>query len=337
MKFTRILALLLAILMIAGMLAACDNGDTEGSEEELEGGDGVNKLNIITEGHTEYVIVRDYKASDEVKKAVTDLVASIKVNIGADMKVKECFNDQPDEPTDIRAEKEILVGMTNRQESIDTLSGYRSQDYTISVHGSKLVIGSSSDEGTITALTKFLTEFVSEQGNRFAVRQGELQSLVVSEATDVYEKGNYSYNVSTMAGVRLDSYGIIFPKGDDAAQTFAQNLSKHLSKETGYELKTYKDTRNQCCYEILIGDTQRTDDEIVRGLGEGEYYIKLVAGECDSKDHEGEESHPGAKLIVCWGKNGMDAALHALTKIMFPAAETGSTVEIPDGYTLPAA
>lgn len=335
MKFTRILSLLLAILMIAGMLAACDNGE---DADTGEGDENVEKLNIITEGHTEYVIVRDYKASDEVKAAINNLLASIKANIGADMKVKECYNDKANVPDDIRTEKEILVGMTNRQESIDTLSGYRSQDYTISMHGSKLVIGSSSDEGTITALTKFLTEFVSEQGNRFAVRQGEMQSLVISKNNEVYETGKYSYDTATMAGVRLDSFGIIYTKGNKDTENFAHELSKHLSKETGHELKVYKDANKQCCYEILIGNTQRTDDKIVRDLGEGEYYIKLITGECDNKEHEGEESHPGAQLIVCWGKNGMSAAMHALTTIMFPVtAESGSTVEIPDGYTLPAA
>lgn len=335
MKLTRILSLILALLMVVATLAACKPEEQPEDTEELEeeGEQGVT-LNLIDEGVTEYVLVRDYKASNAVINAVNSMVDSIKSNIGADITIKECFNDLEDEPLDVVTEKEILIGMTNRPESAEALDGLRSKDYTISNHGTKLVIGGGGEEGTIAAITRFLNDFIAEQGDRFAVKSGEYQDLIVSPAMEIHYKGNYSYNSVSMLGVSMDSFGLIYPKHADNSlecKNIAAQIAAHVAKESGYELKTYKDTRYWCDYEILIGDTIRTDDELVKSLGREEYYIKLIKTEVTYEDGS---THPGGQLIICFGDDAGAAAFEAFKTKIMPVLTEATTLALEENFEI---
>lgn len=354
MKFTRILAFILALVMVVLPLTSCndqedgeesenffvstfnrvksffsddDDEDNSNSEEEVT-------LDMITRGKTEYVIVRNYRASNKILEAVNGLVASIKVNIGADVTVKECYNDLENEPSDVVTKYEILIGVTNRKESEKALEGLRSKDYTISVHGTKLVIGGSGEEGTVAAVAKFINDVVVLQGNRFSVSQGDLQNLSYSSADNIYSTGTYSYSSAIMLGARIDSYGIIYPKNSDNTEDykkFANTLSAHISKETGYDLSVYKDTRAWCDYEILIGDTIRTEEGLVDSLGNDEYYIKLIKTEVTYEDGT---THPGARLIICFGKNAYDAAMEAFTTKIMPVMGEPVAFNLEENFEL---
>ncbi|MBQ9097942.1 MAG: hypothetical protein IJY50_00750 [Clostridia bacterium] len=337
MKFTRILSLVLALLMVAALFVACDE---EPVEETPDTEPTETTLNIITAGITDYVIVRDYNAAPEIIAAVNEIVQSIKLNIGADIAVKECFSDR-EEASDIETEKEILVGMTNRQESIDALSGMRSQDWTISVHGSKLVIGGGGDDGTYVALTKFVNDIVAEQGNRFAVKQGELQNLVYSTKNNINFTATYSYSSAHMLGVRIDSFCLIRPKNDDEVGTyakFAEELSTYISTQAGYDLGVYKSSRRVGDYEILIGDCSGNPYRIDHGmceceqLGDDEYVIKLVK---TTDNYNGDETEAnGGQLYICFGKNARDAAFKAFTEQIMPATSSATTFTLEDGFVL---
>ena len=323
MKFTRILALVLALLMVAVPLASCNRDENPAEQTPDAPAEEVN-LDLITRGKTEYVIVRDYKASNAVLDAVNSLIASIKVNIGADITVKECYNDLENNSSDVESKAEILIGVTNRKESIEALEGLRSKDYTISVHGTKLVIGGAGEEGTVAAIAKFINDVVVLQGNRFSVSQGDLQNLSYSSANNIHSDGTYSYNSAAILNARIDSYGIIFPKNADNSEEckkFANELSAYISRETGYDLAVYKDTRAWCDYEILIGDTIRTEEGLVKSLGNDEYYIKLVKTEVTYEDGT---THPGARLTICFGRNAYEAAMKAFTGQIMPV--TGEPV-----------
>ncbi len=354
MKFTRILAFILALVMVALPLASCSNQE-EGEEggnffvntfnrvkafftgNDEEGGadpDEAVTLDMITRGKTEYVIVRDYKASNKILESVNGLVASIKVNIGADVAVRECYNDLENEPSDVETKYEILIGVTNRKESEKALEGLRSKDYTISVHGTKLVIGGSGEEGTVAAIAKFINDVVVLQGNRFSVSQGDLQNLSYSSADNIYSDGTYSYSSAIMLNARIDSYGIIYPKNADNTEEckqFANALSAHISSETGYDLAVYKDTRAWCDYEILIGDTIRTEEGLVDSLGNEEYYIKLVKTEVTYEDGS---THPGARLTICFGKDAYEAAMNAFTQQIMPVVGEPVAFNLEENFEL---
>lgn len=318
MKLFRMIALVLAMLMVVSLFAACnrdkDKGEPEGPQvEEVT-------LDLITQGVANYVIVSDYKAGGDVSNAVASIVSAIKTFTGADVTVKECYNDREDE-NDVVEANEILVGMTNREESINAFNGLRSNDWVLGVYGNKLVVGGPSEAGTLRAATKFLNEFIYEQGNKNEVKtytesngkEGSLQSLTFTNTQNLAETGTYSYSLYEVLDARIDSFEIIYAKNDENSRLcseLAESLCSYISKEAGYELEIKKDTRCYADYEILIGNTVRTDDELAEKIGPDDYYIKL------------NRTETGAQLIILFGENAKDEAYNAFRQQIMPTSKT---------------
>ncbi len=353
MKFTRILALILAMLMLAMTFAAC-NTTTPPTEEppaeeppvdeqppvedpapEQKPADKEEKvLDLVTVGVTEYVIVRDYKASQAVVDAINNVVKSIKEDTGADIVVKECFMDRPGETMDVVAEKEILIGATNRPESEQALDGLLSDDYTIQVVGEKLVVGGGGDSGTLKALAILLNKHIHEKGNKYMVKDGKFQSISFSEKENEGARGIYSYSKFFMMGARIDSYYVFYPKAGEMSQTykaFAEAMATHVAANTGYELEIYKDTRGWADYEILIGSTIRTPEGTYEELEDDEYVIQLVPTEVEYEDGS---THAGAQLYICFGEDAYDAAMTAFTKQFMPNSTVLLEKEITEAFIL---
>ena len=330
MKTIRILSLILALLMMAFTLVACDEDETPVDENPVEENpaDEVKEVEIVTKGTANYVIVRDYKAGAETNAAVAAMVTAFKNYLNCDIEVRECYGDRDDAQEAAPVTKEILVGATNRPESAQALDGKKTSDFGISIIGEKLVIAGGSDSATATAVIRFMTGFVYEQGDKAAVGKGQKFSLVVtSEAAgneDFNRVGKYSYDKAVMGDARIDSYILVYPRdGKMSAEykLFAEAVGDVIEKEAGYELKVYKDTRAQGDYEILVGDTIRTDAGLVEKLQEDEYYIAL------------NKTEKGAVLTILFGKNAYDAALAEFKKVM-PSSPTPINFNLTDGFVV---
>lgn len=311
MKTTKIVAFLLAVLMLCSLFAACkkdpeqpDNPTPPNNPGQTGNTPADTELVLVNKGVASYVIVYDYNASGEVVDTIGNIVKAIKTYTGADVEMRECFSDREDE-NDVVTGKEILVGMTNREESINTLKNMRSSDWTMQVVGTKLVLGSSSDSGTVKALTQFLNSFVYEQGNRYEVKRyvdsngstGSLFSLTFKSSQNQKETGTYSYSLFEIFGARIDSFLIAYAKKDDTSEAVAEKLRDYISKQTGFELEIKKDTRAYGDYEILVGPTDRTDEALMANLGDNDWLIKL------------KKTDAGAQLIVLYGKNAADSVV----------------------------
>lgn len=318
MKKTRIIAFLLATLMVCSLLlVSCkkDPNPAPTPEPDAE----TKELLLVKEGVAKYVIVRDYMAGGEVLDAVEQMVKAIKTFTGADVEVKECYSDREDE-NDIVTENEILVGKTNRPESIAALANKRSNDWVLGVYGNKLVVASPSDNGTLLAATEFLNAFVYEQGNKYSVKkyiesngkdpEGALFSLVFNESKNRVNPGTYSYNLFEVFGARIDSFVIIHTNNLASSDGVAKKLANYISKETGFELDVKKDTRCYADYEILVGPTTRTDKELWEQMGDDDWLIRL------------QQTENGAQIVVLYGKNAEDAVYTAFTKKVMPASKT---------------
>lgn len=341
MKLTRILSLLLALLTVASLLCACKPEEAETPDDTTTvDPNATTSLSLIVNGETDYVIVRDYQASEAVISAVQALATSIQKNIGATVQIKECFNNREEE-SDVKAAKEILVGMTNREESINTLSTMRSKDYTICEKNGKMVIGGGGDDGTLTAITRFINDFVVEQGNPFAVKQGAKQNLIFSSDKTVSEVGSYSYTSAHIMGVSLDNFGIIYPKNGSNSElykTFAGELSSYISAQSGYQLPTMIDATNWCDYEIRIGYAEGNADKhegedgcCCRTLASNEYSIKLIKTQVTYEDGS---KHDGARLYICFGASAKDAAMKAFSGQIMPILKEQTAFTMDEGFEL---
>ncbi len=313
MKTIRILSLILALLMLAVPLVACndDTGDGEPVEEPVE--EGVT-LRLVTDGVSNYDIVYDYTAGEKVRGAVLALVSAYKTFLNCEVTVRECFSDRTDAEDDVVTENEILIGMTSRPESKRAMEGKRSGDYSVTIDGGKLVIAGGSDEATMTAITRFLTAFVHEQGDKAAVAQGKKLSMVATTETvaPLSFVGRYSFSKTVLCDARVDSYCVVYPANTEFEDAkygdFANDVQKHVFKEAGYEIDVYRDTNIvKADYMILVGDTTYTDPQIIADMGSEEYYIAL------------KKTETGAYLIIHYGERAKDAAYAALKEILPPS------------------
>lgn len=329
MKTIRILSLILALLMMAFTVVACDKDDTPADtpvDDDTNKVVNATEIEVVTKGTPNYVIVRDYKAGAETNQAVSAMVTAFKDYLNCEIEVRECYSDRDDAQEAAVQAKEILIGSTNRPESAQALDGKKASDFGISIIGEKLVIAGGSDSATATAVIRFMTGFVYEQGDKPAVKQGKKLSLLVTAeaaANENYNRvGKYSYDKAVMADARIDSYVLIYPRDSKMTneyKAFAEAVAGIVSKEVGYDLSVYKDTRAQGDYEVLIGDTLRSDVELVEKLDEDEYYIAL------------NKTEKGATLTILFGKNAYDAALAAFNTIM-PSSATPIDFNLTDGF-----
>ena len=331
MKPTRILSLILALLTVVSLLCACKPDDE--TDETVT----VTNLNIIINGETDYVIVYDNNASQDIISAIQVLIESIKNNVGASITSRICFMDRQDE-TDVVTSKEILIGTTNREESTSVLSTMRSKDYTICAKNRKLIIGGGGEAGTLTAITRFINDFVVKQGNPYQVKQGKLQNLIFSSDKTLAETATYSYSTSHIMGVSLDQFAIIFPKNDTSSESLANGLYNHISAQTGYALPVLQDATSWADYEIRIGNAENNADHhnpndgcICNTLSADEYYIKLVKTQVTYEDGS---LHNGARLYICYGISAKDTVLAAFTEQIMPILAESKAFTLEEGFEL---
>ena len=116
------------------------NDDQQKAEEEpVEGGIDLR----------EYCIVRSKDAPSDVRNAANVLKTFLSVYCGVDINVKT--DDKP------ATEKEILFGMTNRQESSQAAQKVGSADWSIELLGEKIVL-SAGVNSDIVYTSNYLVE-----------------------------------------------------------------------------------------------------------------------------------------------------------------------------------
>ena len=303
----RLLCLMLALLMLAVPFVSCKE-DEEVAEAENP------TLQLVTEGVSNFVIIRDYKASGAVVDAVNAVKESFATFLGAEVEVRECYSDRQ-EPDDVVFENEILIGATNRPETAEVTKYMRSGDNAIVIKNGKLVIAGGSDEATASAIVRFLTGFVADQGDKNSVAlYNAVFSLKVDQksATQYATTGKYSYNTSVLADARIDSYAIFYASNaqKETHAATAKEVKSYINKQTGYVLPVYKDANDAGTnYKIVIGDTE----------GENDYYVGLKA------------TDDGAVLTILYGTNAQSAAMQALKK-MIPALDEPGDLNVEVGY-----
>ena len=140
-------------------------GKTGGYEKENkdDGDKTVVKLTVFDEVSS-YKIVRPEKGSEAEKNAVSKLVKALQPVIGAIPKVGTDFDGE--------TKKEILIGNTSRQETIETKKELFWGDYKIVVKGDKLVICAGSDSALSDAVDFFINNMINAEEKTVKVPAG---------------------------------------------------------------------------------------------------------------------------------------------------------------------
>lgn len=238
----RALLILLCISMTLGLIAC-------GSKK-----DAVNK----SKEYPISVIVYAFDADSEVSGGIETLYDEMKAH-STDVKLK---NDKIEKGSE---GFEILVGITNRSESIDAVKNLKVNDYYIGMSGEAFVIGGQNSASTLAAIDYFIENYDT------FVKDKKILSDKSYTFRDEYDIASFK-----IADKEVSEFSIVYPEtySITAEKHIAQTLQAKLSSESGYCPALKDNTEKAQGAEIVIGDARSTAAE----LGEFDYDIKVENG-----------------------------------------------------------
>ncbi|MBR2621231.1 MAG: hypothetical protein IKC97_02535 [Clostridia bacterium] len=222
-SFLRALLCLLlsALLLFSGV--ACkpqipDEPDPEPQpEEEL--------IELIQDGKMTYTVVRPDGASTEIRTTAVRLCAAIKEKTGLkEVPISDDYVNRNDPvPTDTL---EILVGRTNRAESVDAHAQLGENQYIISFTNNRVVIIGYDDAATAEAVTYFINNILEKGG-----KEG---SLTISANLSL--KNTYEPPIVNPFGPELPMY----PDQNKPTTTPLEYVKPTYSIKDGMYVQEYK-------------------------------------------------------------------------------------------------
>ena len=238
--FRRSLALLLALLMVLPLLAACKK------DEE--------PYHLVADGASEYVIIYSSKnktereAAQALRTAIKD-ATDVTLALKSDTEIKE--SNLP------ASAKEIVVGTTNRAESKSAIASMRAKDYGITLTNERVVIAGGTPAATVNAVNHFIETYIKSD------------SKTVSIKKDLNDRKDYAYPLGALSisGTPITDYVIVYPNDADLITKYmAYNLADYILTNAGVTVKVVSDnTAEQEC-ELLVGETNRAASDAADGI-----------------------------------------------------------------------
>ena len=252
-KKIRILSLIFAACFVLG---GC--GGTEGGNDSLpEDTSPISEetaqalIEIIKDGSSDYQIVTAMNTGTELEKAISKFKDTVKKNTGVPLRL---INDYKKENADAVGEAhERLIGVTNRQASVEASEGLRSNDYRVTVYKNQLVIVGGSEKATITALDAFCKGYFDRDTS------GE---LIVYDS-DLYEySAEYPIDTLTLNGKPISDYRIVYADKSVYMESAAKKLCSLISEKVGVEMEIVSDATENLrnLPELIVGETNRATD-----------------------------------------------------------------------------
>lgn len=275
---TRLLSLLLCALMVVGCFTACGTttpevqqtttANTTVTEQTTpaETEKPVEMLDLIADGKSEYSLVRSENSSNTIIQRVSSLRTQIKEATGASLTYNTDWIKRGDE---VPAEaKEIVIGTTNRPQTIAALKAIREKDFVIAYDGGRLIITGGTEEATLRAIDYFAENYLDKNTGKLTVPDN-LNDVVAYD---------YPIDGITIAGVDIREYQVVLPKECDKYTYYAGvNLADFIKTNAGVTLNVVTDDQPETEYEFLIGKTSRAASSAFSGeIPEGQYVLGVV-------------------------------------------------------------
>lgn len=319
MKKSRFFIFSICILLFALLLSACsgENQPVESTEGTPTSAPAETEpvpatLKFSEGGKCEFFIVYPDDFDSSIKDIAITLRKQIAKYTGVDLKiVSDAIYDKPIGDSGVEHQYEILLGATNREESVKYTDGMRSRDYAVSFEGDKIVLAGLNNDMVDKACERFINDVLIKQG-RDNIGQATIE--LSEENKFVYTYGKYSIDSCTVLGADISEYSIVYGKNDVySAERYARLFRYELSNSAGYELELKNDVKKDdgSAREIIFGVTAH-------------------GGEAVETKHGFSVSAEGNRLYVsaeCY--EGYAALLDYLTGTLFK----GDKVEIADGFS----
>ena len=284
---------------------ASEATDPAKSESESEKDDsepsGSGTLTINAENASEYTLIRDDLANDTLKSAITGL-RTLFTKKGFEIGYQSDYaKSDADIPTNT---KEILVGKTNRAESIEFAKKLKKNDYVIAVKNSRIIILGGSEESTLKAIEYFENKYLYTKDNSISLEAKD--SIVFSYS--------YQYKISelTFNGTPISEFTIVRPTVSNALSNYAADVLKNaIAEYSGVELSIVNEKKATDGKNIYIkldtvdmADSDKyyyTDNEIHGSLYSIVYAVRqITAGFANASDgkYNIEMNGNGGKLTM---------------------------------------
>ena len=265
-KFKRTALSLVCLLLAVFTAIGCgksgnlpEKPGTSGSETEQEGS--------FTLSDSVYAVVSaESNASKPITSALNLIREATKSILGSSVPISDdWYRDTPE-----RHKTEILIGSTNRPESIAADAELTYYDYLYRVVSPEtVVICGGSDETTVLAVRKFLSDCY---GYESGLHPGTLRDIPVG--TSYVYRHSYGLEQFTLCGKDIAEYAVVSPDSQQG-RTAAKLLQKNIERICGktLPLATVADFSGKNA--ILIGCSDASGAHLATGYNENNYIIRL--------------------------------------------------------------
>ena len=152
---------------------------------------------------------------------------------------------------------EILVGATDRQESIEYLKELRTEDFGYAYSNGSVVIGAHSDELCVEAINNFVLKIVG----------GTIKLSYIHVIDPYVERAEYAADEVKLCGFPITEYDIVYPdKNLMGEKALANILRDMIAKSCGYSLRVISDKQaTEATRAICVGQSSLTSSDPFEG------------------------------------------------------------------------
>ena len=166
-KNIRLISLLLSLVMLFGIFAACDQGSEETTAAEIdstqepettpetEGSSELKNFDLVVNGETTVKIIRHMDLPSEAHEVISALAIrnAVRDLTGAQIKLADDFKKATEEYDN--STLEILVGKTSHPHITEAVAGLGYTDYVVKLVGNKIVVFGFTDDALTAAVDAF--------------------------------------------------------------------------------------------------------------------------------------------------------------------------------------
>ena len=312
-NYLRFVLVLSALAIILTVLAACkrDAGGDDGTSDP-DATTVAPEVKVPVSEAVNYKFVRPEKIGSDFSRAFSSLHSRFDAALGASTEQSDDFYREGVPQFEIK-ELEVLVGTTNRPESVEFVSSLRTKDYGYALIGKKIVIAGRTEEGTVKAMEEF-------EKNIIARYEADKTATDIMSSSDNYIY-NAAYDVDTLSigDVDIREWKIVYPykrpMGEDIA---AARLADAIASVCGYTVDVIRDNdiEGDAGHVISVGATAFAGDALSAELkkAEGSAFIgcdgkAVIVGGGDSTATLAAVEKFAAELTAAISRDGKNATL----------------------------
>lgn len=279
--------------MLLPTLAACNKGEAEETTLPVETtaeettAPVPTGLLLVSNGVSDYVIVRPTECQSFILDAMTELRKTVTDKYGVTLKPQDDWVKGLAKGEAYTSEApEILIGETNRSESIEALASLQPGEYTVRVSGNKLVLIGTTDYLTSLAVQEFV-KFVSASenaseltvSNDYSVLKSQedfnklLMGITMYAMGDSYFGGSSLGKEATWVNMLGEKYGMDYINYGIGGSTMSDYVTdrnpmvkRYASMRKGdADIILLEGGRNDRTQEVPIGDLDSRDSKTFMG------------------------------------------------------------------------